>query len=243
MPDQDDDLAGRLRELGRWLDVPKAADQRTAVRNRLSQPHPARHHLRRWMLAAIAALVGTVVAVAPARAAVLDAVGGLLRVAGIEVRQAPTPDGLPTRPAPLPSQRSADLSAARKLALFPVRELTALGPADHVLLADPDDTGAPRVVTITYRGGAVRFDQFDGAIDSLFFKTAPDARRTEIGGQPGIWLPGPHPVTYVDRAGVERTETARLAAPTLIWVAGPVTYRLEGLSTQEEARVAALSLK
>jgi hypothetical protein len=243
MPDHDDDLAAELRALSTWLDVPPAVDQRTAVRERLTRPQPARHRVRRWVLAGIAALVGTVVVVAPARAAVIDAVGGLLRIAGIEVRQEPDVGGLPARPSPLPSQRSASLDAARKAALFPVRELTALGPADEVLLADPDSNGAPRVVSVIYRGGAVRFDQFDGEMDPFFFKTASDARWIEIGGKQGIWLPGPHPVTYVDRAGVERTETARLATPTLIWVDGPVTYRLEGLSTLEEAEAAATSLK
>ena len=57
-----------------------------------------------------------------------------------------------------------------------------------------------------------------------------------------MWLPGPHPVTYVDRKGIERTETARLAGPTLIWATGTVTYRLEGLPTLKEARAVALSL-
>jgi hypothetical protein len=243
MPDHDDDLGAELRALGRWLDVPEAGDQRVAVRDRLTRPEPERHRVRRWILAGVAALVGTVVVVAPARAAVIDAVGGLLRVAGIEVRQESTPGGLPARPSPLPSQRSTTLDAARRVALFPLREPTTLGPADQVLLADPDSTGAPRVVTVTYRGGTVRFDQFDGAIDPFFFKTAADAQWTQIGGEQGIWLPGPHAVTYVDRTGVERTETARLATPTLIWVAGGVTYRLEGLSTLEEARAAALSAR
>ena len=135
MPDHDDDLGAELRALGTWLDVPPAVDQRTAVRERLTQPAPARHRVRRWLLAGVAALVGTVVVVAPARAAVIDAVGGLLRVAGIEIRQEPTPGSLPARPSPLPSQRSTGLDEARRVALFPVRELTALGPADQVVLA------------------------------------------------------------------------------------------------------------
>jgi hypothetical protein len=241
MSEHDDDLGTELRALGRWLDVPEAVDQRIAVRERLTRPE--RHRARRWMLAAVAALAGTVVVVAPARAAVVDAVDGLLRVAGIEVRREPGPRGLPAHPSALPSQSSATLDQARRVALFPLREPTTLGPAGQVLLADPGRTGAPRVVTVTYRGGTVSFDQIDGAVDPVFFKTAPDAQWIEVGGASGIWLPGPHPVTYVDRDGVEHTETARLAAPTLIWVAGAVTYRLEGLSTLEEARAAALSLR
>jgi hypothetical protein len=243
MPDrQDDALVTELRALGQWLDVPEPADQRAAVRARLARPHPRRRHLRRWVVAGVAAVVGTVGAVAPARAAVVDAFGGLLRVAGVEVRREPAPGPVPARPSPLPSPRSAALDEARRLALFPVRVPTVLGVPEQVVLADADTAGAPRVVTLTYRGGAVRLDEFDGKASPLFFKTAPDARWVELPSAQGIWLPGPHAVTYVDRAGTERTETARLAGPTLIWVAGAVTYRLEGVPTVEEAKAVALSL-
>jgi hypothetical protein len=237
----EDALVTELRALGEWLDVPEPADQRVAVRARLTVPNHRRRRARRWIVAAVAAIVGTVAVVPPARAAVVDGVGDLLRVAGIEVRREPPPGGLPARPSPLPSVRSAALDEARQAALFPVRAPAMLGEPDQVLLADPDDAGAPRVVTLTYRGGAVRFDQFDGAVSPAFFKSAPDARWVEIGTDSGIWLPGPHPVTYVDRDGAERTETARLAGPTLIWATGAVTYRLEGLPTLEEARAVALS--
>jgi hypothetical protein len=243
MPDHLDDLGTELRALAAWMDVPEAADQRTAVRNRLTRPRPGRRRLRRWIISVIAALAGTVVVVAPARAAVVDAAGYVLRVVGIEVRRERVTGGLPARPSPLPSLRSAALEEARRVALFPVRVPATLGTPEQVLLADPDGTGAPRVVTFTYRGGAVRFDQFDGAASPLFFKTAPDAQWVGVGPDSGIWLPGPHPVTYVGRDGAEHTETARLAGPTLIWVTGAVTYRLEGLPTVAEASAAALSLQ
>jgi hypothetical protein len=238
----EDALVAELRALGDWLDVPEPADQRVAVRARLARLDHRRRRVRRWIVATVAAIVGTVAVVPPARAAVVDGVGDLLRVAGIEVRREAAPGGLPARPSPLPSVRPSTLDEARRVARFPVRVPAALGVPDRVLLADPDDAGAPRVVTLTYRGGTVRFDQFDGAVSPAFFKSAPAAQWVDIGAGPGIWLPGPHPVTYVDRKGIERTETARLAGPTLIWVAGTVTYRLEGLSTLKEARAVALSL-
>jgi hypothetical protein len=244
MPDHHDEpLIAELRALGRQLDVPEPADQRAAVRARLTGRQAGRRRLRLWIISAVAAIAGTVGAVAPARAAVVDAVDGLLRVAGIEVRRESAPSVLPTRPSPLPSLRSAGLEEARRVALFPVLVPATLGVPERVLLADPDDAGAPRVVTLTYRGDAVRFDQFDGAVTPAFFKTAAAAAWVEIGTGHGIWLPGPHPVTYVDRDGGERTETARLAGPTLIWADGAVTYRLEGLKTLEEARTVALSVK
>ena len=243
MPDHHDDaLVTELRALNSWLDVPEPVDQRAAVRSRLSRPSSG-HRVRRWVVAVVAALVGTVTVVAPARAAVVDAVGGLLRVAGIEIRREPAPDGLPARPSPLPSLRPVALDEARRVAVFPVRVPAVLGVPEQVLLADPDARGAPRVVTMSFRRGAVRFDQFDGAVSPVFFKSAPDGQWTEVGTSTAVWLPGPHPVTYIDRDGTERTETARLAAPTLIWSTGTVTYRLEGLSTLEEARAAAGSLQ
>lgn len=244
MPDhRDEALIAELRALSRQLDVPEPADQRATVRARLTRPQPGRRRLRLWIISAVAAIAGTVGAVAPARAAVVDAVDGLLRVAGIEVRREPAPAALPTRPSPLPSLRSAGLEEARRVARFPVRVPAELGEPERVSLADPDDTGAPRVVTLAYRGDAVRFDQFDGEATPTFFKTAAAADWVEIGTGHGIWVSGPHPVTYVDRGGAERTETARLAGPTLIWVDGDMTYRLEGMKTLEEARTIALSVK
>jgi hypothetical protein len=89
----------------------------------------------------------------------------------------------------------------------------------------------------------VRLDQFDGTPAPAFFKSASAARWTTVRSEPAIWLAGPHPVTYVGRDRVERTETARLAAPTLIWATGGVTYRLEGLATLAEAEAVALSMR
>jgi hypothetical protein len=256
VPDDLDDLALELRALAAHLDAGEPADQRAAVRARLTGPGSrppvrwwaawrwwaGRVSARRWILAGVAAMIVVVAGVAPARAAVADAVGGLLRLAGIEVQRESGSGGLPARPSPLPSLRTAALEEARGTALFPVRVPAALGAPEQVQLGDPDPAGAPRVVTLLYRGGAVRLDQFDGTVTPYFFKTAPDARWADVNGADGIWLPGPHPLTYVGRDGVKRTETARLAGPTLIWTDGEVTYRLEGIAEFAEAQEIALSL-
>lgn len=241
MPDED--LIAELRGLASHLDLPEAADQRAMVRQRLSRPVRRRRRVRLWIASVVAAVAATIAAVAPARAAVVDVVNDLLRVAGIETtdREA-TP--LPTRPSPLPSGRTATLDEVRKIALFPVRVPAALGEPESIVLADPDAAGAPRVVTLLYRGGAVRVDEFDGRAEVNFLKTVRGAQYVDLGpGTMGAWLPEPHEVTYVGRDGVTRTETARLATPTLIWIDGTVTYRLEGLTTLGEARQAALSLR
>jgi hypothetical protein len=238
----DEDLVAELRELSSWIETPEPADQRAAVRARLTRP-ARRRPWKAWVAAGAAALIGTVAAVAPARAAVLDAVGEVLRVAGIEVRRDAAPPPVPATPSPLPSVGAVSLAEARQAVPFTLKAPAELGEPDQVVLSDPDQNGVPRVVTLIYRGGAVRFDQFDGRLEPAFVKSAPAAEYVEFGTGMGVWLPGPHPVTYIDRHGVERTGTARLAGPTLIWSDGLRTYRLEGLSSSAEAKGVASSLK
>jgi hypothetical protein len=262
-----DPLVDDLRDLARWLDVPDAPDLRARVRSRLeaqpggglafARPAHSRSWLRpahsrswlgsaqsrRWLVATAAAALACVIAVVPpARAAVADAVGGLLRFAGVEIRDEPDPGGLPATPSPLPSIRSADLDEARRVAKFPIRVPAALGVPDRVEVADPGPDGAPRVVTMSYRGGGVRLDQFDGRMQTHFLKTAPDAQVTRVKGDFAVWLPGPHALVYIDRAGQQQTAGARLAGPTLIWIDGDVTYRLEGVPELGEAMTIAESL-
>ncbi|MCM4080739.1 hypothetical protein [Paractinoplanes hotanensis] len=239
MPERDDDLIAELRGLDGWLAVPEAADQRVAVRERLTARRGSRWRV--WLAAVVAAVAVTVVAVEPARAAVVDVVASVLRVAGIEVRREAAPPIPEASPSPLPSAGAVSLEAAKQRAPFVVRMPAALGPPERVEVADPDDNGVPRVVSALYRGGTVRFDQFDGSAGA-FFKQASEAEWVELGGDMAIWLPGPHTLTYVDRTGAERSATARLSTPTLIWERGRVTYRLEGFTSRDEARAAALSL-
>lgn len=242
-------LAAELRELGRRLDVPEPPDLRSAVLDRLAAPHPARRRrftftrrpVRRWLVAvASAVLVCALIAISPARAAVADAVTGLLRFAGIEIRSERGPAALPT-PSPVPSVRQVGLDEARRLAKFPVRVPERLGEPERVILADPAPD-APRVVSLLYRGGTVRLDEFDGRVEPVFMKQAPGAEWVDLGSYPAAWLSAPHPVTYIDRTGVQRVESARLAGPTLIWTDGTASYRLEGVATRDEAVRIARSL-
>lgn len=240
-----DPLADELRDLARFLDVPEPSDQRAAVRERLrAAPRRRPRGLlpRRWVAAVAAAAVAVVAGVVPpARAAVTDAVGRVLRFAGVEIRDG-DPGTLPASPAPLPRVSSVALDEARRVARFPVLAPVALGAPEEVQLADPAPDGAPRVVTLLYRGGTVRIDQFDGRVDGMFLKKAADAEFVSVRGDFAVWLPAPHPVVYVDRFGVERTEAARLAGPTLIWATGTATYRLEGLPDPASARAVAESM-
>ncbi|HEV7896227.1 MAG TPA: hypothetical protein VGP31_00055 [Planosporangium sp.] len=253
------DLAAELRALGGWLDTPEPPDVRAVVRTRLAadeEPRVRRWRVprrrwtalrRRWLVAAAAVVVAVTVAVLPpGRAAVAHAVTGLLRFtgifAGVEVRRGQP--AVPPTPSPLPSTRSVALDEARAQARFSVGVPARLGVPEDVLLADPAPDGAPRVVSLIYRGGAVRLDEFDGRLEPGFEKTAagPDTEWFEVAGNPALWFPAPHALVYIDRQGVRQVATGRLAAATLIWTDGTVSYRLEGASSSEEALSIARSL-
>ncbi|MBX7267347.1 hypothetical protein KIF24_15820 [Micromonospora sp. Llam7] len=242
-----DDLERELRELSTWLATPPPPEVTAQVRARLAAAPATRHveRRRRWRYALAAALAALLVAVLPpGRAALAGAVTGLLRFAGITISTSSAP-GPPTGSAsPLPAQRPAALDAAQRLVRFPIRTPAALGPPEQVLVADPDGTGGHRVVTLLYRGGAVRLDAFDGRLDPVFVKQAggPGVQWTQVAGAQAIWVGAPHPVSYVDRDGTVRQESARLAAATLIWADAGVTYRLEGGLTMTEAIGIATSL-
>jgi hypothetical protein len=244
---RDLELVEELRELGRWLETP-APDVTGAVRARLvarraSVPTWFAAVPRRWLVAAAAVVVAVAIAVVPqGRAAVAHAVTGLLRFAGVEVRQGqPAPAA---SPEPLPSIRSAGLDEARRRAHIPVRVPARLGVPEEVQLADPARDGAPRVVSLLYRGGTVRLDEFDGRLEPAFLKTmaTADARWVDVAGFGGLWFPTPHGLTYIDRHGVPHEETSRMTGSTLVWSDGVVTYRLEGPIPFEEATAIARSV-
>ncbi|MFG1888681.1 hypothetical protein ACGFIR_12530 [Micromonospora sp. NPDC049051] len=238
-----DDLERELRELSAWLRTPDPPDVTARVRARLAAPAPRR---RRWRLFLAAALTAVVVAVLPpGRAALADAAAGLLRFAGIAIVTTPAPVSPTGTPSPLPSQRPAAVSEAQRKVRFPIRVPAKLGPPEQVFVADPDASGAHRVATLLYRGGALRIDAFDGRLDLAFHKgtSATGVSWVQVDGEFGVWVEAPHEVAYVDRAGAVRVETARLAASTLIWQMDGVSYRIEGDLTRPEAIEVARSLR
>ncbi|MFU8871650.1 hypothetical protein [Micromonospora sp. SL4-19] len=236
-----DDLERELRDLSAWLRTPEPPDVTARVRARLAAPVRRR---RRWRYL-VAVLVALLVALLPpGRAALADAVAGLLRFAGTIIETSPEPV-LPTgTPSPLPSQRPTALHEAQRQVRFPIRLPAKLGPPEQVLIADPDGTGSFRVATLLYRGGALRVDAYDGGLDPAFHKQVggPGVEWVEVDGDFAVWIGGPHALAYVDRTGTVRVETARLAASTLIWQRAGVSYRLEGDFTKAEAIEIANSL-
>ncbi|WFE40727.1 hypothetical protein [Micromonospora sp. WMMD998] len=240
-----DELERELRDLPAWLEPAAPPDVTAAVRARLAAPPPRspRRRWRYWLAAALAALL--VAALPPGRAALADAVAGLLRFSGVVIDTSATPPPPTGAPSPLPGQRPVALVQAQRQVRFPIRVPARLGVPERVLVADPDGAGAHRVASLLWRGGAVRLDAFDGSLDIAFHKQAAgtDVTFTSVHGDFAIWVGGPHTLAYVDRGGTVRLATARLSAATLIWQDAGVSYRLEGDLTRDEALDIAGSLE
>ncbi|PZG04657.1 hypothetical protein [Nonomuraea aridisoli] len=181
------------------------------------------------------AVVVTVIAVTAGTPQGREAVVRILRFAGVELRVSDTPGPAITATAPLPGERTVPPSGQPRT--FQVKTPAALGDPERVTEAD-----GGRVVSMFWPDG-IRLDQFDGALDPIFFKKlTPLPDYTEVSGRTAWWIPGEHPLGYLSRE--DGTEIPlRQAAPTLIWQDGTLNYRLEGVRTMEEAVRIAESLR
>ena len=216
-------------ETAAHLDVPVGT-----VKSRTSRAL-ARLRTRLGIAIGVAIAAGVIAVVPDTRAAVADIVSHILRFAGVEIHTgAPAPSLAPTSPAAaLPSTRQVSLDEARRLARFPVGVPASLGQPESILVSDPAPDGSPRVVTLLYRGGSVRIDEYDGRIDLTFTKMVGDVTFVRVKGTDAIWLASAHELSYMDRQGKPRE--FRTAGPTLLWQYGGVAYRVEGLTTPDEA--------
>jgi hypothetical protein len=237
-PQWRDALASELRALSPRLDVPPAGEQTTIVRQRLEarqrpQARPqliARWRARilhpRWRAALIVALTvaGLAVAIPQSRAVIAH----VLRLDGIELRQAPGPSPAP-HPS-LPGEQRMPLDQARQRVAFPILVPAKLGRPDAVTVSD-----GRRVATLIYDRtpyGQVRLDEFDGHLDPVYFEKfvhLGNVTEVRLNGTKGLWVTGPQEIVYVRTDGMVVQASARLTTgSTLIWGAPRVALRLEG---------------
>jgi hypothetical protein len=221
------ELELQLAELGRGLDWPPTPDLASAVRPRLSRR-------RTWQrpvaiaFAVVVVLVGAVLAVPPARSAILDWLG-LRAVTIVQVDELP----------PVPARTSLDLGRPVSLEEARAQNPWLRVPEDRpdgayvrgevvtLLWGTPDDV---RLLLAELRGRAY--------IEKLIGPNA-DVVPVTVDGDPGAWIAAPHVVMIKDRRGQFREDQPRLAGKTLLWQHGAVTLRLEGdLSKEDALRIA-----
>jgi hypothetical protein len=230
------ELERELRALPvQWPDTPDLAG---AVVARLPERPPRRGRWLDWpawqvAVAVGAVLVAVVMAVPPARSAVLELLGfGSVRIERAEPR--PSEFG-----SELSLGEPVTLATARRRADFPVLVPEAVGRPDAVYLDD-----APRRVDLVYRPrpGLPRLliSEFRAVATPMIEKTIGEATRIErltVGGDPAFFITGAdHGFAYLLPGGQANFETQRLAGPTLLVErADGVLLRVEGRLTRDEA--------
>jgi hypothetical protein len=236
------ELERELRALR--VDWPETPDIAGAVAGRL----PARRRRAFWSewpawqvaVALGAVLVAVVMAVPPARSAVLD----LLGLSSVQIERA----------EPRPSQfgsglglgRPVTLERARREVDFAVLVPAAVGRPDAVYLgAEPERVdlvyrARPGIPAASTTGAALLVTELPAVATPLIEKTVGSASRIErltVDGDPAFFITGAdHGFAYLRPGGEAVFESQRLAGPTLL-VERPdgLLLRVEGDLTREQA--------
>lgn len=250
-----------LADAAAHFDWPPVPDAVAAARNRLAageRSYPERRWLRPLALAAavVVVVVTLVLAIPPARKAVADLFG----LGGVTIRQVPTTvpavttagTSVPVDVGDLGLGTPVTLAEARRLVASPIVVPGELGEPDAVFTS----TYNGPVVTLVYspRPGlpaaphttvGLLITEFAGRFAPYIEKQVGpgQAERITVGGQPALWVDGPHTLIYADESGDVTTSRSRLAASTLIVSRNGTTIRLEGAFDQATAVRLAESLR
>lgn len=256
MPERHDDLVLALRELGDRLDVPATVDPVAGAVGRIRATptfsprvwSPRRPNPRtRRVLAAAAAVLMVALAAVLAAPGSRHAVARWLGIGSVTVTY--------TGEVPRAAGHTYDLGT-------PVPLAQAVSRADTAgwRLAAPSGAGDPAGAFVGRPTGSVNLvwapsDDLPEIGDSgigLLLTAMPgttdaggmskQARRgttvqlVRVGDNPGYWIAGdPHEVVITDAEGEVVHDSARLAANTLVWTEGDITYRLESALDRDEA--------
>jgi hypothetical protein len=247
------ELEAQLRKLGRSLDVPTAPDYATRVRERLTSgsatTRPAAWHRPNrgigWLRPLVAASIVLMLAVAIVLSvpATREAVAELFGFTGVRVRSLPTaaPSPRTTLDANLDLGEPVTLDQARQQVSFPmsVPSVPDLGAPDFVYVRNEPGLESVSLVYRPRPGFPATSDTQVGLLVSEYSGTATPyfeklidsgaamTRVTVAGRWPGLYFTSPHEILVRSPDGFVHEDRPRLAAPTLVWVQGDVTYRLE----------------
>jgi hypothetical protein len=235
-----------LRELGRQVEFPPTPDLATTVRQRLGAAPRRRFALprRRALAVAFAILavgVGAVMAVEPARTAVLEWLG----IKGVTVVRV---DKLPE--VPLTNEVGlgdrVTLEEARRRAPWLVQPTAGdPGEPDEVYVSDDVPGSQVTFVWGTSQEARLVMTQSPGtAFAEKMLQPESRTERTDVDGRPAIWFFGEdHFFVFRDRRGNMQEDTARLVGNALLWQLDDLTVRIEGDLSKEQALEIARSVR
>jgi hypothetical protein len=229
-----------LVELGRSIEFPPTPDLASRVRERIAAERPPRRSLlpaRRTLviaLAVAAVAIGALMAVPGTRAAILEFFG----IRGVAIERVETLPTVPTK-VNLNLGDPVTLERARELADFDVVVPEALGDPDEVYFSDFPPGGMVSFVYGSSEEPRALLTQFRATFEDTFLKKLEVTTNVEhvgVNDQPGVFLSGPpHVFGYLDSRGQYREETMRLVGNVLLWERRPLTLRLEGDLSLDEA--------
>jgi hypothetical protein len=250
------ELEQALVRLGSELEFPETPDVAAAVRRRLAGA-PRRRRLGRTLAVAfalVAVLAGAVLAVPPARSAILEWLG----LRGATVEKVETLPELPSRvPASLELGRPVPIEDGRPRLDFPSLLVpAALGAPDAAYYSSVVPGGKvslvyePRgdVPRSRFTGVGLLVTEFSGRASPEFVRKLVDqgvsVERVEVEGRLGLWIEGgPHALLFRGPDGRILEDSARLAGNTLLLQHGRLLVRLEGELSRERALEIAASLE
>jgi hypothetical protein len=253
----DMELERALRELGPRYPYPPTPNLAVAVRRRIvARPVTPVRRLTLWRDPRRLALAAAIVLVLGGAAALInptsrDAIAHFFHVRGVIVsRVSPLPSLSPVPPLNL--GRRATMADAQSAVSFTIRVPAELGAPDAVYL-DSEVPGGEVALAYTPRPGiplvkqtglGVLITEFRGDLIPGFLskEVGPSTtlEETSVNGDPGWWIAGEPHLVFVQVGGTDQQVSLRMAANTLIWEHGGVTYRIESsLSKADAFRIAA----
>jgi hypothetical protein len=214
-----------LRELGRHVVFPATPELASGIRSRLGERPRSWRRPVAIAFAVLAVALAAVLAVPPARTAVLEWLG----IQGVRIVRV---DELP------PASAVGNLRLGRRVTLASAKQLAPwlVVPKDQPDRVYYNANGQVSFLWGTPTKVRLLLSEFRGvAFMGKLVVPGTNVEPVRVNGNPGAWFGGEHVLMYSDAQGNLRQSTARLVGHTLVWQLGRVTLRLEGNLSRGDA--------
>jgi len=255
---RDLDLERALTALGPRYPYPPTPDLAMPVRSRIVARRAApMRRLVLWRdprrLALVAALLLVLLgAAAFVNPVTRDAIAHFFHVQGVIVNRVRSPAPSLSPPTFLDLGRLTTMAEAQATVRFTIAVPAQLGAPDGVYVASGPPGGEvalaytprPGIPLVRQTGLGLLITEFRGDLIPGFISKevgpGTTVEEVSVNGDSGWWIAGtPHSIVIHVGPDNDQFESLRLAANTLVWAHGSVTYRIEsGLSKADAMRIA-----